>query len=306
MNLVALRRCSASVLERSLFFSKKGGCHHSSRHFSSRPNYYSLAIARDIPSSFMNAVTEFATSEEPINVQRAQEQKKEYLTTLRRYVPTLCLPSLEEYPDSVFVEDTVVAIGGRAMITNPGHPTRRGEVDTIFDILNRLGYDIVDMRRQGDLAYCDGGDVLYTGRHLFVGLSDRTTPTAVDMFTDCFPTVNVRPVQFEGDALHLKSIVTHLDEMTLLAPTGDFGDQVLEEMKVKELGYDIIRLPSMLACNVVSVNGGIVAQHTGCEESKRRLIASTKDRDLTLEFVDMSEIAKADGALTCCSVLLQI
>ena len=274
------------------------------RLFSSRQRY-TMAIARDLPSSFANAVTKFAQSEEPIDVVRTKEQKAEYLRTLRRYVPTLCLPALEEHPDSVFVEDTVVAIGRKAVITNPGHPSRRGEVDTVMEALRQLGFEIVDMRKV-ESAFCDGGDVLYTGRHLFVGLSERTNAGAVQVLADSFHGVNVRAVEFQGEALHLKSIVTHIDEVTLLAPTGDLGDQVLKEMEAHELGYDIIRLPSMLACNAVAVNGGLLAQHTGCGESKRILVESARDRGLKLDFVDMSEIAKADGALTCCSILLQI
>ena len=62
----------------------------------------------------------------------------------------------------------------------------------------------------------------------------------------------------------------------------------------------------MLACNVVAVNGGILAQHTGCPESKALLVNAAKERQLDIEFVSHSEFAKCDGALTCCSVLLQI
>lgn len=183
-------------------------------------------------------------------------------------------------------------------------------MDSISEILQQLGYEkIVDMRQIQDSAFCDGGDVLYTGRHLFVGLSERTNAAAVDVLTNVFhKDVHVQSVdELEDDAaLHLKSMVTHLDEHTLLAPSGDLGDQVLKAMNASELGYEAIRLPSMLACNVVTVNGNVLAQHTGCEESKRILEQCTQDRGLVLEFVDMSEIAKADGALTCCSVLLQI
>ena len=271
----------------------------------SSPQRYSVAIARDLPYSFANAITKYSNSDEAIDFMRTKEQKAEYLRALRRYVPTLCLPALEEHPDCVFVEDTVVAIGGRAVITNPGHPSRRGEVDTIMEALRQLGFEIFDMRKV-ELAFCDGGDVLYTGRHLFVGLSERTNAGAVQVLADSFKGVNVRAVEFQGEALHLKSIVAHMDETTLIAPTGDLGDQVLKEMQAEELGYNAIRLPSMLACNVVAVNGGLLAQHTGCGESERILVACARDRGLKLDFVDMSEIAKADGALTCCSVLLQI
>jgi dimethylargininase len=267
---------------------------------------YSLAITREIPSSFVKAVTKFAATENdgPISVARAKEQKDQYQKALRRFVPTLCLPALDEHPDSVFVEDTVVAIGNKAVITTPGHPSRRGEVDTIRDILLRLGYETIDM---GDYpsALCDGGDVLYTGRHVFVGLSERTNQEAANILADTF-SVDVISVPFEGEALHLKSIVTHMNESTLLAPTGSLGDEVLTSMNAKNLGYNSVRLPSMLACNVVSVNGGILAQDTGCEESKTLLSQAAKKYGLQIEFLEGSEFAKCDGALTCCSVLLEI
>jgi dimethylargininase len=275
------------------------------RHFSKQPKRYSLAITREVPSSFSKAVTKFAAAENgPISITRAQEQKEQYLKALRRFVPTLCLPALNEHPDSVFVEDTVVAIGNKAVITNPGHPSRRGEVDTIRDILQRLGYETIDMREYAS-ALCDGGDVLYTGRHIFVGLSERTNQEAANVLADTF-NVDVISVPFEGEALHLKSIVTHLNESTLLAPTGSLGDEVLKGMNATNLGYDSVRLPSMLACNVVSVNGGILAQDTGCVESKALLLQAAKELGLEIEFLDGSEFAKCDGALTCCSVLLEV
>jgi hypothetical protein len=95
----------------------------------SSPQQYSLAFARNfLPCSFANAITKYSNTDEAIDFMRTKEQKAEYLRALQRWVPTLCLPALEEHPDCVFVEDTVVAIGGRAVITNPGHPSRRSWV----------------------------------------------------------------------------------------------------------------------------------------------------------------------------------
>lgn len=270
---------------------------------------YTLAISRDLPNSFANALTKFSQGEDPIHLEMARCQHDEYVKRLREFVPTLCLPALDDHPDSVFVEDTVVAIGKKAVITNPGHPSRRAEVDTIQDTLRRLGFSLTDMRDQheGGGALCDGGDVLYTTRHLFVGLSERTNVEAVQVLAEAFSNVETIAVPFDGEALHLKSIVTHMDPTTLVAPTGPLGDQVLEAMKADERGYQtIVRLPNLLSCNVVVVNGGILAQDGGCGESKALLQAAAKERNLTIEFLDLSETAKCDGALTCCSVLLEI
>lgn len=99
--------------------------------------------------------------------------------------------------------------------------------------------------------------------------------------------------------------MTHIDEQTILAPTGPLGDNLLETMSTKERGYHAIRVPDMLSCNAVSVNGHILAQDE-CEVSKETIQKACSERGLGLTFVDTSELAKKDAALTCCSVLLSI
>lgn len=271
-----------------------------------------MAIARQVPQSFHNAITKFANSSTGgIDWDITLQQHDTYLEALRSVVPTvICLPSLDDLPDSVFVEDTVVAMGNRAVITNPGHPARRKEVDSIREFLD--GDESLDMTlfnmadyHEGT-AFCDGGDVLNTSRHVFVGLSERTNHKAIPVLEEALG-VEVIPVAFQGNALHLKSIVTHVDESTLLVPTGALGDDVIRNMQALERGYNnIIRLPNMLACNVVSVNGGLIAQDMGNGEIRSALEQVAVERNMTIQFVDCSEIAKADGALTCCSVLLNI
>ena len=274
---------------------------------------YTLAIARRVPESFNCAITKFAETTSGIDLVKARKQHDDYLEKLRKFVPTICLPSIDSLPDSVFVEDTVITVNNNAVITNPGHASRRKEVDSMKEFLSKqLGMNVTDMRdsnkrgqEQQRKAHCDGGDVLYTSRHLFVGISERTNAESARILEDALGITAIL-VPFEGNALHLKSIVTHVDDRTLLAPEGALGDHVLEIMDAKNLGYDIIRLPRMLACNVVSVNQGLLAQDVGCQKSKEILQAVASERDLDIEFLSFSEYAKADGALTCCSVLLNI
>jgi dimethylargininase len=292
----ASNRLGRAVIGRQRIASFVGRCRHS--------RGYALAISRDVPSSFASALTKYSNDEEPVDLANAKKQHKMYLQQLRTLVPTYCLPALDDHPDSIFVEDTVVAIGNTAVITNPGHPSRRGEVDTIKDVLVRLGMDVIDMRAENEDAICDGGDVLNAPRHLFVGLSERTNLAAVEVLANAFDVETISVPFDKSNALHLTSIVSHMDSNTLLAPTGVVGDQALEAMRYNELGYDVIRLPNMLACNVVAVNGGILAQDGGCQESRALLISAAAERGLIIHFVDASEIAKVDGALTCCSVLL--
>ncbi|MGK3742746.1 MAG: dimethylargininase [Bacillariaceae sp.] len=287
---------------------------------------YSLAIAREVPKSLSNAVTISNSSNKNINYDRAKSEHDNYLKVIRKYIPVLCLPPLDDLPDSMFVEDTVVAIGNKAVITNPGHISRRNEVDTIRQILqNQLGMNVTDMRDENQnnkeyttgiaTAYCDGGDVLYTGRHLFVGVSgERTNYEAISILQNGLD-IEIIPIPFKQrvGALHLKSIITHIDEHTLLVPDNDIGDYVIQTMMNESHSkYDIIRLPNhaILSCNVVSINGEVlIAQLSNHEEdyqTRNILQEVANERNLKLEFVSLNEAAKCDGALTCCSVLLDL
>lgn len=274
--------------------------------------HHNFALTRELPTSFEDSISKYHDkSKDPnggISIAKAKSQHEDYVAFLRRKVPTLTLPPLEEHPDSVFVEDTVVAVQNRAVITHPGHVSRQGEVVTIRNVLKQLGMDVWDMHTKDEGALCDGGDVLFTGRHMFVGLSDRTNEKGAAVLADAFSSSSpVFTVPFNPeDALHLKSIVTHLDETTLLAPIGAIGDALLEAMKPEDLGYTILRLPDIQACNVVAINGSILASSSSCSESKDLLHQAAKERSLTLEFVGNTEIAKSDGANTCCSVLLSL
>lgn len=246
--------------------------------------------------------------EDPNNTEvsytKAHEQHQVYLRTLRTILPTLALPALDHHPDCVFVEDCLVAVGNTVVVTRPGHASREGEVASLHDVVVQLGMNVVSMMSQ-DAARLDGGDVLYTGRHMYVGLSERTNAAGVQFLESTFPELSVVPVRMPpNSALHLKSVVTHLDDETLVAPTSEVGTRVLSNM-LDSGGYEVIRLPNTLMCNVVVLNGShVLAQDADCEESKALLSAACLERNLKMHWLDTSELAKVDGALTCCSVLL--
>ena len=83
---------------------------------------YTMALAREIPDSFVDAVAAHSADRaSAVSLALAREQHAEYLSQLRKHVPTLCLPAIEAHPDCVFVEDTVVGVGDTAVITQPGH-----------------------------------------------------------------------------------------------------------------------------------------------------------------------------------------
>ena len=302
------------------------------RNPSSSKNYTSVAI-RGVPSSFSNALAkESPTDRDPISVTNAVQQHDVYKEYLSCIVPRVIdIEADESYPDCVFIEDTAIVIDDQAVITRIGADSRKGEVDAVKEALVSIGLKVTDMRSDDnndndhdETATCDGGDVLYPvsymrdpttggplqkrgGNHLFVGISSRTNHAGAKFLQRAFPHIEVVPVELgdlSSDALHLKSIVTHLDERTLLLPKGEKWDILFDKMRLEELGYEVIRLPDIKACNVVSVNGKVIAQPNICEESIAILFDEVQKRGMTLIWVDASEFAKCDGALTCKSILI--
>lgn len=287
--------------------------------------YTTIALTRDLPDSFCDAIVEhYDGASSNVSLATAKAQHADYVAAFREFgVPTLSLPAAPDLPDSVFVEDTAVVIrhnddndnhGTRAIILQPGHANRQPEVDQIRSMLQRLlpatttssDQKIWEMAAMDPDARCDGGDVLYTGRHLFVGVTERTNEEAVQVLETVFDNVPLVPVVMPAHApvLHLKSAVTHLDETTLVAPTAPWANQLLRTMRATQLGYHVIRIPDVLACNVVVLPGGLLLQDTPCVESRQVLEQAAQARGLSYRWVDTSELAKKDAALTCCSLLL--
>jgi dimethylargininase len=257
----------------------------------------------------------FVEPAEPISFNRARAQHEEYINALRSKIglTTVILPSSICHPDCVFIEDTAVVIGhlNKAVITRIGAESRQGEVDATKDILERLGLEVFDMRDVKG-ATCDGGDVLYPanhktgGKHLFVGMSDRSNRKGSDFLQKVFPEVEVVPVPNIDNSglLHLKSIVTHIDERTLLLPSGKLGDELYSAMGAAKRGYHSVRVPDLSSCNVVSVNGYVLVPLTSCEESRMIIEKACEERNIKVLTLNSSEFAKVDGALTCKSILL--
>lgn len=81
------------------------------------------------------------------------------------------LPALDECPDGVFVEDTLVVRDDLAVITRPMHPSRHAEVASAQAAVEELGYRLAHIKGPG---FLEGGDVLTVGSRTYVGLTLRT------------------------------------------------------------------------------------------------------------------------------------
>ena len=65
-------------------------------------------------------------------------------------------------------------------------------------------------------AKLDGGDVLWTGREILVGLSNRTNQKGLEAVQEAFPGYPVTGIEVSGP-LHLKTLLTLCGKDTLCA-----------------------------------------------------------------------------------------
>jgi dimethylargininase len=230
---------------------------------------------------------------EPIDVARAATQHAAYQRLLGSLGATLVsVPAAPELPDAVFVEDTCVVLDEVAVLTRPGAPSRRPELVTVASVMT--AYRPVDALQSP--ATLDGGDVLRLGRTLYVGRSSRTNDQGIEQLRGIVTPLGYRvvPVDFTG-CLHLKSAVTAIaDGLLLLNPAW------VSAAAFPECEAVFVDEREPYAANALRIAGTIVYP-VHFPRTCDRLVA----RWLRVSTTECDELAKAEGAVTCCSLVFE-
>ncbi len=228
---------------------------------------------------------------QPIDFEVALSQHKRYEQVLEDLGCQIeRLGEESDFPDSVFVEDIAIVLDELAIITRPGAISRRGERESVESALRphrRLEHVQAP-------AILDGGDVLVVGKDIYVGISSRSDSEAVDQVRAIVTDYgyDVGEVNVCG-CLHLKSAVTALTEDTLIInPDWVVADHFLGRTCIQVVPSE----PN--AANVLRVGDTILFAASFPRTGSRLASAGFEVRP-----VDASELAKAEGALTCCSLL---
>jgi dimethylargininase len=251
-----------------------------------------IAVTRDV-SPAIAACELTHLKREPIDVERAQRQHAEYERTLEHLGCRIeRLARSADLPDSVFVEDAAIVFDEIAIVARPGAISRRPEIIDVAAALARHR-PVVRVVEPGTI---DGGDVLVVGRSVFVGRTGRTNDSGIEQLrTSLAPhgyTVASRSVR---SCLHLKSAITALDDRTLLVnrrwiADGEFPSFDLVDVDPAEpTGANIVRVGNRLLYAAAFP----------------RTLERLTDRGYDVTTVDVSEIAKAEGAVTCCSLIFR-
>ena len=249
-----------------------------------------IAITRDVSRSLAGCELSFVPRS-VIDIDLATTQHRAYQEALRSLgCHVLPLPALETMPDAVFVEDVALVLDEVAVMTRPGAESRRAEGPSIATVLADYR-PLLHIETPGTL---DGGDVLRIGRDIFVGQSARSNATGIAQLQRLLAPHGyaVQGVPTRG-CLHLKSAVTQVAQDTLLIQPAWVDAKVFA-------GYRLVEVDpgEEHAANALRVDGGVI--HPDCFPRTQRRLG---DAGIVVTGVDVSELQKAEGAVTCCSLV---
>lgn len=255
------------------------------------PRVPTLALVRPVSDSLGRCeLTHLARA--PIDVARARSQHERYVELLSELGCSVeWLPAAPDMPDAVFVEDTAVVVDELAVVARPGAASRRGETEAVAAALARWR-PLAFIEAPGTL---DGGDVLRVGRRVFVGRTERTNAAGRDQLRALLAPhgYTVEAVTVTG-CLHLKSAATEVADGTLLVNRAWLDAAPFAGLEL--LDADPAE-PS--AANALRV-GETVVLAEAFPRTRRRLEA----HGLTVRTVPADELAKAEGGVTCCSIVV--
>jgi dimethylargininase len=251
---------------------------------------FTHAIVREPGESVVGGLRQDAT---------AQPSYDRLMLEHRRYVDALAeaglavdiLPPLEEFPDSVFVEDPALVFGEGAILLRPGAPSRAGEREGMRSALARHFANVLELQDGED---ADGGDILVTPECVFIGLSARTTRAGAEALAQHLASLGKKAkiVYTPKGVLHFKTACALLSEDTIIATapmaeSGVFaGFRVLTTPPGEEAAANLLRLN-----RIVLVSDG----YLGTAEMIAR-------QGLPVRLLPTHEVAKLDAGLSCMSL----
>ena len=250
-----------------------------------------IALLREVSPSLAACELSFL-ERAPIDVERARAQHAHYAAELTALgVSVEWLEPLPENADAVFVEDTAVVLPEVAVITRPGVASRRTEVESVAASL--AGHR--PLKRIVAPGTLEGGDVVRIGRNLYVGASGRSNAAGIEQLRAALAPFGYRVASVGmRDCLHLKSAATFIAPDILLVNQAWVDPKVFDARSVVEVDEG-----EAFAANTLTVEG-VTLLSAAFPRTEERL----RKAGVTTRALDVSELQKAEAALTCMSLLL--
>ncbi len=246
------------------------------------------ALVRKPGPKFSQALSEHP-QKNSIHLATALRQHERYVAALKEAGGEVVrLPPQDHLPDATFVEDTAVVLDDKILLCPMKKSSRREEVQSIAPALKMY-------RRCVTLdspATLDGGDVMNTPDTIFVGISKRTNLAAAAALSK-LTSKKIIPVAVTK-GLHLKSAATFLaDNFLIIDPAR------IDVANLRHFDCIEVAASESYSANCL-VLGNAVLMPAGFPNVGEKIRA----RGFKTVELEMSEFEKADGSVTCLSLIL--
>ena len=249
-------------------------------------------IVRKPGKSICNGITSAPELGKP-DYEKALKQHENYIEALKKCgVNVTVLESLEDFPDSCFVEDTAVLTKKCAIISNPGANSRNKEPEFMVETIKKFYSEdkIEYIKAPGTL---EGGDVMMVGDHFYVGKSARTNEDGIKQFIEILNKYGLTGSEIPLEkVLHLKTGVNYIENNNMLV-SGEFINKKDFEI------YNKIIVPEdeSYGANCIWVNETVIIP-----KGYPKIEKAIKDIGYKALVTDTSEFKKIDGGLSCLSL----
>jgi dimethylargininase len=251
-----------------------------------------IALTRPVSASLAQCELTYL-ARTPFDIDLARRQHHVYEQALRQFgCQVVALPEAPELPDAVFVEDLALVLDEVGILTRPGAESRRPEAPTVEETLARYR----PVRRIEPPGTLEGGDILRLGRTIYVGRSGRSNAEGIRQLQALCGEFGyaVVSVALRG-CLHLKSAVTDIAPDRLLLNPAWVAPESFEGW-----AWVAVAPGEEHAANALRIGEGLIYP-----SSFPRTLETLARMAVQVQAVDVSEIQKAEGAVTCCSLVFE-
>lgn len=253
---------------------------------------FSAAIVREPGRSVTRGIR--ATDRGAPDFERFRLEHRDYVCALQRAgMQVTVLSALEDWPDSVFIEDAALCLPEGIIMLRPGAPSRTGEAAALSTALAALGHEVMACKSDG---FVDGGDILVTESGILVGLSARTDRRGFEWLKSVlegwgYP---VQAVRTPDRVLHFKSDCCVLDGHTVLATHRLSGADCFSSFRVLTVPRG-----EEAAANSIRINDTVLVP--AGFPATAELIAR---EGYAVQTAAVSQASLLDGGLSCMSLRL--
>ncbi len=250
-------------------------------------------MTREINAAMNSCELTFLTRDK-IDMDLAKQQHQQYQSVLSSLgCEIVIVPTESNLADSVFIEDTAVVLDEVAVLCRPATALRGQEVTGVEDVLQQYR-TLISIQSPGTL---EGGDLLRVGKVIYAGLSTRSNQNGIEQLSRIVADYgfSVKTVETEK-CLHLKSAISEVAPGVLLINPDWISRSTFKNYELIDVDKEEAHADNAL----------LVGQKIIYPSSFPRTLEKLVNAGLDVTQVNVSELQKAEGAVTCCSLIFKM